>query len=244
MLIMSLAALMIFSAAAAPEGVVVIESKSSILAESVNSDDEARLATGEILISSHFQNHLLVAHMFGVVDAAPQRVWTILTDINQWSGYGIPGLHASRVIPNDRIVDLVVFADRPSYRARSFVKKEIPLTPLDRRPGKIWRANAFQYYDFPWPVSDRWVLLKVTHDERRSEAFEFTARWLMLTGNVKSGSGYFHITPFQDDPSRSLVSYRIDSDAGIPVPRFLVRYGTNRVLPRIIHALRREAQKP
>ena len=243
MLILSLATLLFVSAEASPADVVALESKTAVLAETVNSDQEQQLDRGEILVSSHFQNHILAAHMFGVVNAPPQKVWTILTDVNQWDSYEIPGLHLSRVIPNDRIDDLTPFNNRSSYKARSFVSKEIPLTPLERQPSKAWRANAFQYYDFPWPVSDRWVLLQISHDERQLKKGKFTARWILLKGNVKTVTGYFHITPFKDNPSRSLVSYHVDSDTGIPVPRFLIRYGANRVLPRVIHALRRESQK-
>lgn len=243
MLAIGIATLFFFSADAGLDQGVPAETRMGVLRETVDASQEIRLDAGEILVSSRFTGQVLAAHMFGVVDARPERVWSTLTDINAWGRYGLPGLHESRLIPDDRLEELGRFAHKPSYKARDYVRQTIPIEALPRSRGKTWEAHAFQYYDFPWPVSDRWVLLKVSHDETRHRSGELVARWVMLYGNVKSVTGYFRLTPFKKDPERTLVSYHVGSDAGIPVPRFLVRYGTNRLLPKVVHALRREAKK-
>ena len=230
-------------AADGPNSTAAMESESAPVAQTVEPTQIPRLDNGEIIVTSHFAGHVLAAHMFGVVEAPPETVWTVLTDINRWSHFGIPGLHESRLIPEERADELTLFRGKPSYKMRDFVRQQIPLISLPRKLGGMYEALAFQYYDFPWPVSDRWVLLKVSHNERQRRAGAFKASWVMVKGNVKTVTGYFLVTPFKNNPDRALVSYQIDSDAGISVPRFLLRYGTNRILPKVMQALRRESKE-
>jgi len=83
--------------------------------------------------------------------------------------------------------------------------------------GEKWTVYSYQRNELPWPVSDRWVLLEITHDDK-----QMRQTWKRLAGNIKQDFGYWQLYPLEN--GQTLGETEIHLDANIPATRLLTDY--------------------
>jgi hypothetical protein len=95
--------------------------------------------------------------------------------------------------------------------------------------------------DLPWPLADREYQLEVRNGPSPSHGEQaYSSRWTMVEGigNMVTNDGFWLVTPFNGDVSRTLVSYRFVADSGIAAPDGMEQSATRRMLPGFITGLR------
>ena len=105
-----------------------------------------------------------------------------------------------------------------------------------REEGKVWSQNLFLIIDTPFPIADRWTVLKLTADESRARRHEYDQCWTLLVGNVNAAEGCFHIKPGPETDTTDLVREEI-SDVGGHVPGWVMRMGAKVIVPQIYRNL-------
>ena len=89
--------------------------------------------------------------------------------------------------------------------------------------------------DMPFPLSDRNFKIR---DHRMTRTVDgethYYDAWTYVkdSGNIEDTTGYWYVMPFQHDPNRSVVRLVIKADFGVPLPDFILNWGTRRQLPR------------
>lgn len=104
------------------------------------------------------------------------------------------------------------------------------------------RFVAYAETDLPWPLTTRTWQVSLHNRETTVGGQEcFVSSWTYVegSGNMVDQTGFWIVTQYQDDPSRTLVHYRFRADAGISAPDFIERNTTRNLLPDIIAGLRR-----
>lgn len=89
----------------------------------------------------------------------------------------------------------------------------------------------------PFPISNLWSHVRSVITEHPGGGW--TRAWKLLKGNYKRNNGSWSVLPYQGDPNRSLLVYRIDVDPDIMVPDAIIRSAQTGSLPDVFVAVRK-----
>jgi hypothetical protein len=205
----------------------------------------SRLAAGEIITSCEAvsgEGSLKQAKVTGMVDAAPERVWEVITDINYFQNF-MPKPLKSRAVSPEKLPDVLKARCTDAKEVEALLGPVPPPTALYRRPGQRYVVYLYSLLDFPWPLCNRWYIIKITNDETQAVQHRYASSWTLETGNLRENRGAWRLSPFAS--GQTLVTYSLFADPGGSVPEFLVNQGTMLTLPQIINSVRkRVAQLP
>ena len=179
------------------------------------------------------------AKMQVVIEAPPEQVWELYTQNNNWKLYKIPTLVDSRALNESFVNELKNSKVKKVRRFYSLLADRFHDPYATRHRGGKWESFAFQYYDLPWPVDNKWLVLKQIHDESKTSSSVFASESFGVGGNIKSFYSSAVFKPFENNPNRTLMDYKVTVDTGYPVPKFLLAWGTEQTLPRVMKAIRR-----
>jgi hypothetical protein len=231
------------SMAAAPAGAVTKVKKKSAESRPVFSSPEEerlyRLRRGEIFTDGGYLKKGVWGQMEGVVQAPPKIVWRLFIHANEWTKYKLPQLVDSRALSEEVALGAV-----PLKKVEDFYKllgDRIFDATQNQKSKATWNNHTFQYYDLPWPVSNKWMVMRNTNDETEGEKGIYRCQWEKIAGNLRSLKGEFRIEPFAGDSKRTLLFYRVETDPGSGVPRFLLKWGVKKSLPAAMRVIRRES---
>ncbi|UCG43380.1 MAG: hypothetical protein JSU73_01820, partial [candidate division WOR-3 bacterium] len=178
----------------------------------VDPADSARLDRGAILVSRPNSGMRGVAggQARGVIEAPIGRVWEVLNKSNEFSEY-MPRYLVSW------LVDSGVLDGLPDEVSRVGVEKVAESLRLDS-----WIGDTVYFYnvlDMPFPISDRWYLLRMTRDHASHKI-----DWTQVVGNTRVNFGSWHLEPLGVG-DRTVATYTTFSDPGIMLPGFVTRIG-------------------
>ena len=202
----------------------------------------SRLAAGEIIVTTKEDPgaSLISSEMTGVIDAPPEIVWQVITDVNNFK-YFMPRTLKSMAVPAEKIP--LILQRRPS-RAKEVeaLLGPIPADPASYRiPGGKYSAYHYSNLDFPWPCSNRWYILKGLYDETSAAQHRYHSSWSLVIGNMRENSGEWILEPFGTGKTKAI--YRLNTDPGGAIPGFLVKQGTCSTMPKIIKVVRERVAK-
>lgn len=207
--------------------------------ESVEEERLYRLRQGQVLTDGGHLKKGVWAVMDGVVEAPPEVVWRLFIYANDWRKYGLPDLIDCRAV-DEGILDQV--KDKKKVEAVYEALGNRVIDPVGSRLSRSkWTNHTFQYFNMPWPVSDKWYIIQNFADETRSAEGIFKTTWENRAGNVRTMKGELALEPFEADPKKTLLHYRVEVDPGSAIPRFLLKYGVKKSLPAAMRVIRRES---
>ena len=207
-------------------------------------DDDLRhkLERGEIIVTATAEPDTCLKHgeMIGVIDASPEIVWQVITDVNNFKYFMPRTLNSMAVAPEK--VPLIV-KSRPNSAKE--VERLLGPTPADpatyRIPGGKYTVYLYSNLDFPWPCKNRWYIIKGQNDETRAAQHRYHSSWSLVTGDLNENSGeWISGTRWRQKP-RSFISC-VPTPAAL-FPGALVKQGTFSTMPQIIAAVGERAQK-
>ena len=199
-----------------------------------------KLAAGEIIVSTQEVpgKSVKCAEMIGVIEAPPEIVWQVINDVNNFKNF-MPRTRNSMAVAPEKIP--LILQKRPT-RAKE-VEKLLGPTPADpasyRVPGGTYTVYSYSDLDFPWPCNDRWYIIKGVKDETRAAQHYYQSSWSLVTGNLKENSGEWLLEPF--GPTNTKAIYKLCTDPGGAIPKFLIKQATCSTMPQIIKAVRKQA---
>jgi hypothetical protein len=163
----------------------------------------------------------------GVIDAHVDSVWSVLGDYNRMHEY-MPSFPVA-FLADSRAVEIVGGQTRWD---RGDLEEALAPCRIERLPGDT--VYFYNVVDIPFPIPDRWFLLKVIRNPHTH-----TARWNLVAGNMIANDGSWELSPFRNDSTRTLAIYTTSSDSGIFLPQFVINIAFNCILPSIIKQVRR-----
>src|SRR4030042_6400309 len=201
-------------------------------------DLDHKLAAGEIICSSKEVpgKSLKCAEMVGVVNAPPEIVWQVITDVNNFKNF-MPRTRNSMAVAPEKIP---VILQSKATRAEEVEQLlgPIPADPASYRiPGGIYTVYFYSNLDLPWPCNNRWYIIKGLRDETRAAQHCYHSSWSLVTGNLRENSGEWILEPLGS--AKTKATYRLFTNPGGSIPKFLVTQGTYTTMPQIIKAVRK-----
>lgn len=202
----------------------------------------SKLAAGEIIVSTQEEqgSSLKHAEMTAIINAPPEIVWQIITEVNAYKFF-MPRTIASMAVAPEMVPEIV---NKKPTRAEE-VEKLLPRTPANpasyRIPGDIYTVYHYSNLNFPFPCNNRWYIVKVINNETRAGQHAYHLSWSLVIGNLKENSGEWILEPFGNNKTKA--TYRLNTDPGGSIPDFLIKQGTNSTMPQIIKAVRERASK-
>ncbi len=229
-----------------PDGQAVYKAKKTQKEErpSFKSPEEERLYRlrhGEVLTDGGYLKKGVWGRMEGVIQAPTDVVWKLFLDANAWKRYGLPTMADSRAVTGE-----IAHEVESSKKVEDFYQAigTLVVDPMERRrKGGIWENYTFQHYDLPWPVANKWMIVKNINDETGISDGIYRGTWTKAAGNVRSLEGEIRLEPFEGDRHRTLMLYSVKSDPGSTVPKFLLKWAVKKSMPQAIRVIRREAAK-
>lgn len=177
--------------------------------------------------------------VLGVIDAPPYIVWEVITDNNHFKDF-MPHTLESLVVNKD-LMPLVQKRRPENIRE----VKRIIGKPVDPRIYQIKGGKYSIYFysllDFPLPISNKWYIIKIDHDETRAAEGIYQSSWDMVTGNLRSNQGFWLLEPY--GKSQTKVTYSLLTDPGGYMPDFFINMGTKKTMPDVIQAVRNRARE-
>ncbi len=203
-------------------------------------DLDHRLAAGEIIVSTKevSEKSSKYAEMMGVVNAPPEIVWQVINDVNNFKNF-MPRIRNSMAVAPEKIP---LIMERKPTRAKEAEQLlgPIPADPASYCiPGGIYTVYSYSNLDLPWPCKNRWYILKGLRDETRADQHYYHSSWSLIIGNLRENSGEWILEPFGSAKTKAI--YRLCTDPGGAIPKFLVTEGTCTTMPQIIKAVRKRA---
>jgi hypothetical protein len=201
-----------------------------------------RLDKGEIIVAAQdtSDSSLKSAEMTAIINAPPEIVWQIITDLNSFKFF-MPRTQASVAVAPEKVPEIVNL--KPT-RAEE-VEKLLPLTPANpanyRIPGGKYTVFHYSNLDFPFPCRNRWYIVKGVNDETRGAQHYYHLSWSLVIGNLKENSGEWILEPYGANQTKAI--YRLITDPGGAIPGFLIKQGTYTTMPQIIQVVRERAAK-
>ena len=178
--------------------------------------------------------------ILGLIFAPPEKVWLAYINGNNWKQRGIPMMQESLMLTQPQAQQLIKQGLQKNEDIYPIVGSEKPSPVANRHAGGKWRAYAYQYYDFPWPVSNRWIVIDTTLDETKASEGIYRMEFEKVAGNIKTLKGFCELSRFEGRPDVTLFNYQAQSHPGIPLPRIFIKWGVTRVMPIVVNALRAE----
>lgn len=201
---------------------------------------EKMLDAGRLISSSEPVEGTQVrrSRVIGVIDASPHIVWEVITDNNHFKDF-MPNTLESLVVDTNLIP--IIRKRRPGKACQV---EEIIGKAVDPNIYRVKGGKYFVYFysllDFPWPISNKWYIIKIDRDETRATEGIYRSSWEMAAGNLRTNQGYWLLEPYSKQ--RTKATYSLLTDPGGYVPDSLINIGTTVTMPDIIQAVRRRAK--
>lgn len=202
----------------------------------------SRLDKGEIIVSARDVPDSSTKHaeMTGIIDAPPEIVWQVITDVNNFKYFMPRTLNSMEVTPK-QVAEIVAKKPTEAKEVEKLLGSSF-VNPADYRvPGGKYTVYHYSNLNFPWPCSNRWYIIKGVMDETEAAQHRYHSSWSLVLGNLKTNSGEWILEPYGNNQTKAI--YRINTDPGGAIPGFLVEEGTRSTMPEIIKAVRERATK-
>lgn len=150
------------------------------------------------------------------------KVWKVLIDTNSWKD-----LHSDYT--DSRTLDRNQFElvkEKKPINVKGFyelVGEQIFSSYYNRRAGGVWTSYVFQRFNFPWPLKDRWVVMKIKNNESKAGKGRYRYDYKTYAGTFKELKGYWELLPIPGKPGWTEFRSEYKADPGIQVPRFITR---------------------
>ncbi len=96
--------------------------------------------------------------------------------------------------------------------------------------------------DLPFPLADLTAKTRAEHAVVPGKKWSRT--WTLEEGDYHENRGSWTLTPFDEDPARTLVQYRVQAKPKVPIPQSLARSFQTRALPDVVKRLREATARP
>jgi len=206
---------------------------------SQGADSSSRLAAGQIITHVSKVPGSAAARRgeaIGVVDAPPEKVWQVIIDANNFEHF-LPRMIRSKLVRAGELKTILQVRPNKASEVESLLGLSPPDISDFRTPGRKYTGYFYGHIEVPWPVGNRWYIVKVQWDESQAARHTYTCSWSFVIGSLQENKGEWGVEPFGDN--RTMLTYRVVTDPGSFAPKFLVDNFTNKTLPQVITGVRR-----
>lgn len=170
---------------------------------------------------------------YGIFKLPPDIIWKAICSLELYDEF-IERTTVS-VLVDEKVKDKILKDNIQDADDVEKLFKEMKPGGKRMDPGGKWTVYSYQRNKLPRPVSDRWVLLEITHDDK-----QMRQTWKRLAGNIKEDFGYWQLYPIEN--GHTLAENEIHLDVNIPAARLITDYALAISLPATYQSLEKIAE--
>lgn len=155
---------------------------------------------------------------------APDKVYKVLSDTMSF-GPELSNFKTSRTLSKQVYKAIIDAKPSDAEGVLRIIGKNRFESDYNRQKDQNWTDYIFFEFNFPWPLADRWSVKKYRFDETNHNKGEYKADYKMYLGNFKKLEGGWRLRPAPGKPGWTEFYGDYYSDAGLSVPKFLVKKG-------------------
>jgi ribosome-associated toxin RatA of RatAB toxin-antitoxin module len=205
----------------------------------LNDDEIKTVEKGDIVV--HVQEvpgtNVKKGQAFGIVSAPTEQVWRIISDYNHYKDF-MPRTIETFVVNPELIAGITgLYKEKGSDDVEKMCATKPIVYPWPSlATEKVSTVFIYAKLDFPWPVENKWYVIKIGLNVE-----QLMAGWDLIKGNMKENKGYWKLEPYEGN--RTLLEYSLHTDPGGSVPDFLINFGTKVTLPDVVKVVMKRAKE-
>lgn len=173
----------------------------------------------------------------GLLKATPENVWKQVVRFNDYDQF-MPHVLESFFISEDGVRALKDAGTKNANKLRPVAKKFKLAVP--RREGQKWSGLVFMVLNTPFPVENRWYVIRTTQDETKATMHIYKRCWELVTGNIQSATGCWTFEP-GEVAGETASRYEDQADPGGKVPEWVTRMGATQTIPEMFEKIEKLA---
>lgn len=173
----------------------------------------------------------------GVIKAPPEAVWNYLIRFNEYANF-MPRVSESFFISQAGVEALRQAGTQNANKIKMIAKKYKAEMP--RKAGQSWEGLVFMVLNLPFPVENRWYVLKAVQDETRAGEHIYKRCWSLVIGNIDGAKGCWTLEP-ANGGSETLGRYEDQVDPGGKLPDWAAKMGATQIVPEMFESLEKVA---
>jgi len=147
----------------------------------------------------------------------------------------------SLIVTEEQVAKILKKNPKKHSQIKSLLNNKVSNLLPYQSPGKKGVVYFYSLLDFPWPISNRWYIIKINRDETRAAENIYFDSWDLEIGNLKMNQGFWLLEPFGEGCTKT--TYQLLIDPGGRIPKFFIDIGTKVTMPDVIRAVREQAHK-
>jgi hypothetical protein len=204
------------------------------LARKLSEEQLARLRQGEIVREVKKEGGTQSgAWSVGYFKYKPELMWKVICSLELYDEY-LARTTVSVLLDEETKNKVIKSGFEHADEVEALFKGMKPGYKKVHNDGR-WTVYSYQRNSFPWPVSDRWVLLEITHDDKLMKQ-----TWKRLCGNIKEDYGSWVVGP--DASGGTLATNDIHIDLAIPATGPFTAFAMDVTLPETYRAFEKMAE--
>ncbi len=180
-----------------------------------------------------------LVHAEGSIHSSPEEAWENMIRFNDYKNF-MPRVVDSFFISPEGIAAIQNAGTRNANRLRHIAAPY--KIDAARKSGGLWGGYVFMVIDTPFPVENRWYVLKVEQDERQRAQHVYKRCWELVDGNIEAAQGCWQIAPGAD-PGHARLTYNDQVNPGGKVPDWISRMGATQTVPQMFDSLEKVASR-
>jgi len=183
-----------------------------------------------------------VVHFRVWFEAPPDKVYQVLIDTNNFKN-ALNNYKDSRALSKEVFKKISDAKPKSAEDVVALIGQNKFESDYNRQKGQNWTDYIYYQFNFPWPLTDRWVVQKVHVDETNASQGEYKYDYKMEVGNFNTLSGFWRLKPVPGHDGWTEFYGRYESDSGVAVPNFVIKKGVRSGLKKDIASYRQILQK-
>ncbi len=182
------------------------------------------------------------ANVTARLDAPVEAIWKAVLDANTHGGK-YPRMVASFCMSEADVMQ----AKKDGLRNGRTVQRRYAgkkCKPIEARAeGKQWDYHVYQQFDYPFPLSDRWIMAKAMNDETKLAQGKVTQTGKLIFGRQPTYEFKLTLSKAPGHPKQTKLDLYIWTDPGGIIADWMIKEATKYVAPKFMQVLEREGKK-
>lgn len=160
-----------------------------------NLTEDEKLNQGWVIKSIYFTDggEIAVVNVKALIEAPPEKVWQLLTNIKGWSSW-MPMLSQAFVINSSGLAGLSANPQKNEQLHNKMRSLPMSYASIGNQGKKS--LTTFEEFDLPWPINNDWVIREYTFDASGANSSNYKVSWHQIFEGCTGRGGSWKLTPY------------------------------------------------
>ncbi len=198
------------------------------------------VANGDIDITLAFPGDDVpgTVRVHAMIDADPEKVWALVTNINDWKGW-MPMVMEAHFYSDEFVKALPASVNKDEALFKK-LETQFPghnvAPPLEGTSTRV----AFESYDLPWPIANNWSVRRYQYDNSQAATHRYLVSFRKIyERDIKGQEGTWTFEPMPAKSGATLLTYELRTKPQHGFALTLFKIGVKHTVEHMIAAIRK-----